>query len=959
MITSKKVNMRYNSATLLISIISILIVAASCRTRPFQKTQDGLIVNIGKTGSKANFSVRLQVVTDKIIHVTAVPGYKFVDEKSLMVIDTISSKADFSVIEKGDTISLKTKSVQALVVQSTGEVIFTDTSGNVILAEKRGGGKTYTPVRIGNTDYLAVRQQFESPSDEALYGLGSNQTNYMNLKGKDADLFQYNTQAVVPFLVSTKNYGILWDNCSRTKFGDIRELSELSEFKLYDKEGKDGGLTTTYSDKKDSKKTIITRTENEINYQFIPDLKKFPTGFNLSEGAVTWEGSIESNVSGLHKFMFTSAGYAKLWVDGQLLFDRWRQCWNPSSNRFDFTMEAGKKYTVKVEWIPDGVESFIALKYLTPLTVEEQNRISFFSEVATGINYYFIAGQDIDEVISGYRTLTGKAPMMPKWAMGLWQSRERYKTQDEILNTVSEFRKRAIPLDNIVLDWQYWPIDKWGDHDFEASRFPDPVAMMNTLHDSLNARLMISVWAKYYKGTKNYEEMDKKGWLYKLNIEKDRKDWLGYVSTFYDAFNADARKAFWEQINTKLFSKGVDAWWLDATEPDITSNLPFDERKALMNPTALGPAAQYFNAFSLVQASAVYEGQRNTNPDQRVYILTRSAFAGLQRYAAANWSGDVASRWHDMKAQIPCGLNFCISGIPYWTMDIGGFAVEARYNDAKGSDLDEWRELMTRWFQFGTFAPIFRVHGQFPYREMFNIAPENHPAYQAMLVYDKLRYRLMPYIYSLSGMTWLKDYTIMRGLAMDFSNDTNVLNIGDQFMFGPSLLINPVYEYKARLRKVYLPASCGWYDFFTGKHYSGGQTIDAVSPYENIPVFVKDGSILPVGPEIQYTSQKPADPITLMIFAGKDGSFTLYEDENTNYNYEKGAYALIPFSYDEASKMLVIGTRKGQFTGMIAKRTFNIVLVTPGQPGKLKFDVTPDKVITYDGTELKIELSNL
>jgi alpha-D-xyloside xylohydrolase len=947
----------FNSSKPLISMIFIMAAMISCRTTPYQKIGDGLIVNISNPGNKANYSVRLQVVTDKIIHVTAIPGDKFADDKSLIVLDTITPRAKFTVSEKGDTIILKTTSVQAMVMQSTGEVIFTDTTGKVILAEKKGGGKTYEPVSIDKKDFLAVRQQFDSQPDEALYGLGANQTSYMNLKGKDVDLFQYNTQAVIPFLVSTKNYGILWDNNSRTKFGDVRELAELSGLTLYDKEGKEGGLTAVYSDKKDLKKIFTTRTEKEINYQFIPDLKKFPEGFNLGEGAVTWEGAIESNVTGLHKFMFTSAGYAKLWVDGKLLFDRWRQCWNPSSNRFDFQMEAGKKYSLKIEWIPDGGESFIALKYLTPLSAEEQNRISFYSEVAHQINYYFIAGQDIDEVISGYRTLTGKAPMMPKWAMGMWQSRERYKTQDEILGIVGEFRKRQIPLDNIVLDWQYWPIDKWGAHDFDPARFSDPKGMMNTLHDSLNAHLMISVWAKYYKGTKNYEEMDKNGWLYKLNIEKNRKDWLGYVSTFYDAFNADARKAFWDQINTKLFSTGVDAWWLDASEPDITSNLPMDERKALMNPTALGPAAQYFNAFSLVQASAVYDGQRKTNPDQRVYILTRSAFAGLQRYAAANWSGDVASRWHDLKAQIPCGLNFCISGIPYWTMDIGGFAVETRYNDAKGKDLEEWREQMTRWFQFGTFAPIFRVHGQYPYREMFNVAPENHPAYQAMLAYDKLRYRLMPYIYSLTGMTWLHDYTIMRALAMDFSSDKNVLNIDDQFLFGPSIMVNPVCEFNARSRNVYLPSTTGWYDFFTGKHYTGGQIVNAAAPYSNIPVFVREGSILPVGPEIQFTTQKPADPITLFVFAGKDGAFTLYEDENTNYNYEKGAYALIPFTFTDATKALVMGSRKGHFPGMTEKRTFNIVLVTPGTPAKLKFDVIPDKVISYDGTEQKIDLS--
>ena len=948
-------NHRFTRKFQIVVVLISITILVSCKTKLYTTFPDGVIVNLQKTETTPKQSVRLQVISAGIIRVSAVPGDNFTEEKSLMIIDTLKRKADFTISEKKDTVILKTSLIKAMVLLHSGEVVFTDTTGKVILAEKQGG-RSFEAARVGNKDYLAIRQQFESPADEALYGLGANQTNYLNLKGKDADLFQYNTQAVVPFLVSSKNYGILWDNNSRTKFGDVREYDEISGLKLYDKNDKEGSLTATYKDKKDPSKVFATRSEKEISYQFIPDLPKFPAGFNLGEGAVSWEGAIESGVSGLHKFIFTSAGYSKLWVDGKLLVDRWRQCWNPCSIHYEFDMEAGKKYSLKIEWIPDGGESFIALKHLNPLKPEDQQRISLYSEVADQIDYYFIAGQNMDEVISGYRTLTGKSPVMPKWAMGFWQSRERYKTQDEILGTVREFRKRQIPIDNIVLDWQYWPIDKWGDHDFDSTRFADPKSMLTTLHDSLNARLMISVWAKYYKGTRNYEEMDKHGWLYKLNIEKNRKDWLGYVSTFYDAFNADARLAFWNQINTKLFSKGVDAWWMDATEPDITSNLPMDERKALMDPTALGPAGKYFNAFSLEQAKAVYEGQRKTNPDQRVYILTRSAFAGLQRYAAANWSGDIASRWHDMKSQIPCGLNFCLSGIPYWTMDIGGFAVETRYYDAKGKDLDEWRELQTRWFQFGTFAPIFRVHGQFPFREMFNIAPENHPAYQAMLAFDKLRYRLMPYIYSLSGMAWLNDYTIMRALVMDFGADTRVQNIDDQFLFGPGIMVNPVYEYGARSRKVYLPANTGWYDLFTGKHYNGGQTIDAAAPYSSIPVFVREGAILPVGPDIQYTTQKPADPVTLFVCEGKDGTFTLYEDENTNYNYEKGAYSLIPFSFNNTTKTLVIGARKGSFAGITEKRTFNIVFVTPGKPGKLKLDSTPDHVINYDGSEQKIKL---
>jgi alpha-D-xyloside xylohydrolase len=576
------------------------------------------------------------------------------------------------------------------------------------------------------------------------------------------------------------------------------------------------------------------------------------------------------------------------------------------------------------------------------------------------IDYYFIKGNNLDQVISGYREITGKAPIMPKWAMGLWQSRERYKTQNELLSVVEEFRKRKIPLDNIVLDWQYWKIDQWGSHEFDSARFPDPTGMVNKLHNDLHTRIMISVWAKYYVGTKNYKIMNDKGFLYKKNVEKNQKDWIGYVSTFYDPFNPEARKLFWSQINENLFSKGFDAWWLDSSEPDMQSNLSMDDRKALMNPTALGPATQYFNAFPLVNAEGVYKGQREVNPNQRVFILTRSGFPGLQHYAAATWSGDIGTRWEEMKRQIPAGINFCLSGIPYWTMDIGGFSVERRYEKATGKDLDEWRELNARWTQFGSFVPLFRVHGQFPYREMFNIAPASHPAYQTMLWYDKFRYRLMPYIYSLAGKTYHEDYTIMRALVMDFANDVAVQNIGDQYMFGPALMICPVYEYKATNRKVYLPSTGGWYDLYTGKHLNGGQNINADAPLSKIPVFVKEGSILPFGPEIQYSDEKPADPVTLYVYTGKDAQFTLYEDENINYDYEKGMFSNIPISYNEQSKTLIIGNRQGSFPGMMEERTFQIVWVSNNKPVTLDFNRKPDVVIKYSGKTqtVKMEQTN-
>ncbi len=704
---------------------------------------------------------------------------------------------------------------------------------------------------------------------------------------------------------------------------------------------------------------MLEKPESVINYEFLNDSKLFlPTEFKPAEGVVTYEGAIASDFDGIHKFRVTYGGYIKIWVDGKAVLDKWRVAWNPATTVLNLNLQKGKQSSIKIQWIPNGGESYLALKWLSPVAEADSNNYSFLSEAGRQIDYYFVYGRNMDEVISGYRTLTGKAAMIPSWAFGLWQSRERYKTQDEILNTVEEFRKRKIPLDNIVLDWSYWKQDAWGSQEFDHTRFPNTDSMIKVLHEKYNTHFMISVWPKFYEGITTYQQFDKNGWLYKRNIADRQRDWIGkgYISTFYDAFNEGAQKEFWNLLNKKLYSKGVDAWWMDASEPDILSNVSPEKRKQQMMPLALGPSAEYLNAYPLQNAKGIYEGQRSVDPGKRVFILTRSAFAGSQRYAAATWSGDIAARWEDMRSQITAGINFSLSGIPYWTMDIGGFAVENRYEKPNAADLEEWREQMTRWYQFGAFCPLFRVHGQYPYREIFNTADENHPAYKSMLYYDRLRYRLMPYIYSLAGAAYQKDYTIMRGLVMDFAADTTVNNIGDQYMFGPSLLINPVYKYKAVSRPLYLPNTNGWYDLYSGKYFDGGQTINADAVYERMPVMVKEGSIIPAGPALQYTGEKPADVITLFVYTGKDASFNLYEDENTNYNYEKGAFANIPFLYNEATKTLTIDKREGHFNGMLAKRTFRIVWISKNKPKPFEPDQKAGATVQYNGEKLEVTM---
>ena len=891
--------------------------------------------------------VRLQVMGDKLIRVSATPERKFADPQSLVIIPA-AERTPFAVGQKGDTVTVKTAAVQANVLASTGEVWFTDLEGNVLLREEAGGGKSFEPVEVEGTHGYSFRQIFDSPEDEAFYGLGQHQADEFNYKGKNEQLFQYNTKVSVPFIVSNKGYGVLMDSYSMMRFGNPEDYKQLGEvFKLYDKNGKEGCITGTYVPERGE---TVVREEPKIYFEHLiaPAMEKvvnLPEDFVFFNADVTYEGFIEAPKSGEYQFSLYYAGYTTVTVDGkEVVPERWRTAWNPNSYKFTVNLEAGVRTPLKVSWKPDGWVSYCGLRVYDVVDPVQQAKHQWWSEMTKQMDWYFIAGDDMDEVISGYRTLTGKAPIMPKWAMGYWQSRERYKTSTEMIEALEGFRKRNIPIDNIVMDWSHWREDDWGGHEFDTARFPDPKAMVDSIHN-LNGRMMISVWPKFYVETEHYKEFDENGWMYTKAYEDGVRDWIGkgYLYGFYDAYSADARKLFWNQMYEHYYPLGIDAWWMDASEPNVRDCTDMDYRKALCGPTELGSSTEFFNAYAYMNAEAIYNGQRSVDNDKRVFLLTRSGFSGLQRYSTATWSGDIATRWEDMKAQISAGLNFAVSGIPYWTMDIGGFCVENRYvagqelynrTGKENADQKEWRELNTRWFQFGAFCPLYRAHGQYPFREPWEIAPENHPAYKSILYYSQLRYRLMPYIYSLAGMTWFEDYTIMRPLVMDFTADANVLNIGDAYMFGPSFLVAPVYEYGARKRDIYFPACEGWYDFYTNKFVKGGVCARVDAPYERMPLYVRAGSVVPFGPDMQWSDEKPADVIDLYVYRGADGSFTLYEDENVNYNYEKGAYAMIDFRYDDRNGTLTIGERKGEFPGMLKERVFNVIPVSKNGVGK-------------------------
>jgi alpha-D-xyloside xylohydrolase len=788
-----------------IFFIALFMLFTIVNTYSYGLDQNSMVIKVKDNQLTGVKSVLVKFYADDIIQIVASPEDSPSVPFSLIVDKVELPKVEFKIKESADVMQLTTRKLIVIIDVHNGQVTFKNINNEDLLKE---GTRQIIPAIEVNEKVNNIKQSFNWADDEALYGLGQHQKGIFNWRSHYVELFQFNTRAIVPFLLSTKGYGILWDNYSYTKFNDDKY------------------------------------------------------------GSYIW------------------------------------------------------------------------------------------SEVGDAINYFFIYGPEPDSVINNYRTLTGKAPLFPKWAYGYFQSKERYKSQEEILNVVKEYRSRKIPLDAIVLDWQYWDDGKWGQKSFNKERFPNPELMMDSLHSKYNTHLMISIWPKMSIKSSDYSEMIKhKGFLYK---EDD--------SPFYDAFNPQARMLYWEQANKGLFSKGIDAWWCDATEPEVGGwDLNCDAYKTKMTPK-IGSGARYMNAYSLMHSKGIYENQRLTTNKKRVVNLTRSAFAGQQKYATITWSGDIVANWNVFKNQIPAGLNFCMSGLPYWTMDIGGFFVQSsavgrlgrgawfRNGDFdRGLADDNYKELYVRWFQFGAFCPIFRSHGTDISREIYRFGEPGTWAYDALLKFDNLRYRLMPYIYSMAWKVTSEGYTLMRGLIMDFRNDPHVYDIDDQFMFGQSILVNPVIKPKETFREVYLPIGSGWYNFWTGKKYSGGQTLDVPTPIDQIPIFIKEGSILPLEPFNQYASES-ADPIELRIYPGADGNFTLFEDENDNYDYEKGIYSLIKFIWDDKRKTLTISNRKGTFPGMLKERTFKIVSVGISKGAGVDISIKSDKVIQYKGNKMVIKL---
>ena len=894
----------------------------------------------------ARYKVRVQFYTEDVVRVVKQPAGSPARARSLVVVVEPASDLRIAQEETASSVTLASSRLKVRVSKPQGIVSFETLGDGVVLREARE--PVLTPIETAFEKARSVQQTFRLTAEEGIFGLGQHHDAVMNYRGRTVKLVQSNTDAVTPFFVSTRGYGILWDNYSKTIFED-------------------------------------------------------------------------------------GAAGASLW-----------------------------------------------------------------SEVADGVDYYFLLGADLDAVIAAYRHLTGPAPLYGKWAYGYWQSKEHYHTQAEVVQVAEEYRRRQIPADNIVQDWNYWGDNSnWSGMTFDPTRYPRPAEMVSRLHD-LGFHLMISIWPGLGPESAIYKEMDARGFLY------PPVGWSGFK--YYDAYDPQANEVYWKHLRAGLYSKGIDAWWIDSTEPDIINALTKESEEYEMKKVGrnhLGSFNRYLNPYSLVMMDALYKNLRRASDRQRVYMLTRSAFAGQQRTAATTWSGDIGASWDVYRKQIPAGINFSMAGLPYWTFDIGGFVLGSYGGSfSRGGKDPAYQELYTRMFQFGAFCPIFRAHGSETPREIWEFGPFT----DTLVKFDRLRYRLLPYLYSLAWRVTSQGYTIMRGLPMDFAADRKTYSVGDQFLFGPALMVSPVTEYqlhrppedsvlitpehfrtpegrpgllvhyykdtaykvlgreavdpnvdifwytgrpdyvtdstlsirwegqvipsqtgphqfhiksfgnrrlfldgrelplvyqstevytevvpleaghaytiklemenansgalrmqldwktpeifarertieaRPKTRPVYLPADTRWTDFWTGEIQSGGRTVVADAPIDKIPIFVRAGSILPMGPVVQFAAEKPADPIELRIYPGANGSFTLYDDENDSYDYEKGVHATIRFDWDDARRQLVLGERQGEFPGMLKTRTFHVVLVGPNHGTGVEPIDTPDRTVAYDGS---------
>lgn len=806
-------------------------------------------------------TLHVDACTDAVIHVVYSPGEIAPASRVPVVIQDCSQAGARVAVSSGE-VRLSTRSLQVVVSRSTGRVQFLDLQGQPVLEEPLQGARRLKPVHVSGMSTLEPQQLFLTRPDEAFYGLGQRQEGFLNWRDIPVRLQQVDAQIAIPMAVSNKGYGIFWNNPARTDFNPTDH-----EFRI------------------DSKTKQVTFTSGPAGTY----------GFLAAGGTGREEISLKVNDQTIAQLKAYLVPYA---TSGKMAL--------AANTQYMLTMQGG------------GDQASIFIKDPT-----ESNLTGFRSEVGESIDYYFLYGPSPNKVISEYRSLTGEAPMFPKWAYGFLQCREHYSSQSQLLDAASGFRERKIPVDAIIQDWQYWGKYGWNAMRFDEQNYPEPQQMITQLHAE-NLKFLISVWSKFDPGTPIYNEMKSSSLLV------PDTEW-------FDAFSPAARDLYWSHMRDGLFRKGVDGWWLDATEPE------FDPLKG--KKTALGGGELVRNAYPFYVTKAVFEGQKVAQPDQRVFILTRAAYAGQQRHAAASWSGDIGAGWDVLRKQIPAGLNFTASGIPYWTTDVGGFG---RPKDQHESTA--YHEILTRWFEYGVFCPLFRIHGNNSETEIWKYGAWVEANFRT---YDDLRYRLLPYIYSTAWSVTHDGANLMRALPLDYRDDQAVAELDDEFMFGPSMLVNPITHPGVTTQNVYLPREPSWINFWTGQRATGGAKIAVAAPLETIPVFVKAGSIVTLGPREQFASEK-SDPIELRIYTGADADTTLYEDNGRDNSYEHGAYAQTAIHWNESKKTLTVDARRGRFANMAESHTFQIVWVRPGHGTGVDPEPHPDVNVVFRGAPLKI-----
>ena len=830
-----------------------------------EKTANGIVLH------SAALNLQVDVCSGRVIHVVASPAAPAPMPLVPVVIRPCSG-AHFSIITSPSTVTLETRFLRVEIDRETMAVRYFTATRQLVLSEQQHGGRELTPVDIDRTKTYRIQQDFLLSPGEALYGLGQHQAGVLNLRDTPIRLLQANTDIAIPFLLSTKGYGLLWNNPSLTDFDPATQTIALN------KQG---------------------------------------------------EGTFHTGAAGEYGFLVTGNDRKKLQlaVNGKKIIDI-QNMWVPASAGAKMRLSANTTYDVTAE---SGGDTQLFVR-------APSDSMAFRSQAGQAVDYYFMYGPNPSRVMSEYREFTGAAPLLPRWAYGFWQCRERYSSQQQILDTAADFRNRKIPVDVLVQDWQYWGKYGWNAMLFDESNYSDPKAMMTELHRQ-DFHMVISVWAKFGTNTAVHHRFKDARLLLTNAASTGEPGEASETESWADLFDPKAQRLFWSEINHNLFSLGLDGWWLDASEPEGD---PLKE-----DDTFLGPGKLVRNAYPLYETSAVYQGQRASEPGKRVVILSRSAFAGQQRNGSISWSGDISANWQTLRRQIPAGLSFSMSGLPYWTTDIGGF-----FRPADQYTSPDYHELLIRWFQFGTFCPIFRIHGFHSRTEMWNYGSE---VQNILISYDELRYRLLPYIYSTAWAVTSRGRIMMKALPFVYPHDPSVRNINDQFVFGDSLLVNPVTTPQARSRSIVLPAGEHWVDFWTGKTYPGGQTIKANAPLDQIPILVKEGSIVPMGPVVQSTAETE-DPLEIRIYGGRDAAFLLYEDSGDGYAYEQGARATIPLYWDDRRDTLSIGNRSGTFPGMLERHHFRIVLVRRDHGVGSAWDSSPDRLITYDGHQITIQL---